>query len=51
MTGNLAAPSYAGVLLYLNESADLGFVSDFASVKIDEPGEPDISAKFHVVRN
>src|SRR5690349_11196592 len=36
MTGNLAAPSHAGVLLDFYKRADLGLVPHFAAIQIDE---------------
>jgi hypothetical protein len=51
MAGNFATPAHFSVLLYFNERADLCFVADFATVKIDEFREPDFFAKLHIWGN
>jgi hypothetical protein len=44
VAGNLAAPADSGVLLDFNEGADLGLVTYFTSVQVDELGELDVLA-------
>ena len=39
------------VPVIIDESADLGFIANFATVQIDELRELDVAAKFHVWRN
>ncbi len=51
MAGDLAAPADLGVFLNFDKGSDLRFVADFASVQVDELGEPDTLSQFHVRRN
>ena len=48
MTGNLAAPSHFGVFLNFDERSNLRFITDLASVQVDEFGEPDSLSQFHI---
>ena len=48
VAGYLASISDAGILLDLDECADLGLISDFAAVEIYELREPHILAQLHV---
>jgi hypothetical protein len=41
VAGNFAAPADRGVLLNLDERANLGFIADFAAIQIDEFGKLD----------
>ena len=38
VTGDLAAPADAGILLDLNKCSNLRFIADLASVEVDELG-------------
>ena len=51
VTGNLAAPADAGILLNLNERSNLRFIADLASVEVDELGQFHIAAQLYVWSN
>jgi hypothetical protein len=51
MTRNLTVLSDLGVLLDLDEGADLGVIPNFASVEIDKPAQPNVLAELDVSRN
>jgi hypothetical protein len=44
MAGDLAPPADGGVLLDLDEGADLRVVADFAAIQVDELREFDVFA-------
>ena len=51
VTGNLAVTSNLRILLDLYERADLGLITDLASIKIDKLGKLYVFAQFYVGRN
>jgi hypothetical protein len=51
MTGDFAVVSNLRVLLNFNKCADLGVVSDFTTIKVNEFGHFNVSAEFNVVRD
>src|ERR1700730_435279 len=51
MTGNFAAPADAGIFLNLHKCADLGFVSNLASIHVDEFGELDVLSQLYIRGN
>ena len=51
MTRDFAALADRRVFLDLDKGADLGFIADFAAVKIDELGELHIFPKLHIRRD
>ena len=51
VAGDLAALADAGVLLDLDKGADLRLVSDFASIEIDELGEPNVLPELDIRRD
>jgi hypothetical protein len=51
MTRDLAPLANGCVLRDFNEGADLRFIADFTSVKVDELGELDVSSKLYVWRD
>ena len=51
VAGDLAPPANAGILLNLDEGADLGFVADLAAIEIDELRKLDVFPELHVGRN
>ena len=51
VAGNFAAPANARIFLNLDKRPDLGFVSDFASIHVDELGELDVFSELHVRGN
>jgi hypothetical protein len=48
---DLATLANGSVLLDLDKGTNLRFITDFASVKIDELGQLDVSAQLHVRRD
>ena len=48
MAGNLAIAADGGILLDLDECANLGVIADLAAVQVDELGELDVLAQLYV---
>jgi hypothetical protein len=51
VTGYFAVLPDLRVLLNFNKCADLGVVSDFTTIKVNEFGHFNVSAEFNVVRD
>ena len=51
VTADLAMVADLGALLNFNKCADLCLIADFATVKVDESMNSDVSTKFHVRRD
>jgi hypothetical protein len=51
VAANLAMVPDRGPFLNFHESADLGLVADFATIKVDESVDAHVSTKGHVRRN